>query len=774
MDNFIEEYLVAIGAKTDSQSFDEAKKQTDDLEKSLKRIEKNTAFVALLKGIEAFITAGKFAIDVIKKIGNTLYENIVGVAKADMGFMKLARSMWVTKETAKSLQMAMDEMGASMQDIAWIPELRDQFYRLREEINQFSTPADADEQLKYIRSIGYDIQVLMIRLKMLREWVVYYLVKYLKPFMDEFKSFIKWLSDQIGGRMSTVAKKFAQIMGSVIGSIYSAFKIASKVIQSVVEWIAELPENVKKWAAIFSAVGAAIMAGPFGILLAAIGAAFVLLQDFVYYMNGWSSSRTMAPIWEMLVKFTRGTGSNIMAKIKEFLSDVADILDYIINELNIRQVFDGIKDALWEIVKGSQALWNVNIKRVKEFLKLFNIGKPQVSSFFGAMAKNISNAILLITDFAKLLGKLIQIAAKVKDGKLSEAWDLFKGSVTDFADNASKRLSNIWENNKKFYSDTWNGVKKQAAALYGGGTGNATETGEKVVENASQFGQGYKWFDPTGENTTSDRQCASFASQMMEQSGVDVEVTMNGDALAKQFKDVGAYHSASEGYEPQPGDLIDWAHHVGIYAGNGQYIARNSDSGVVRGDMEGMEQYFGELWGFGSVAELQAAKTPAEENNDVQQFAYTKPAEEKSVPAAGLVSGDREMAMSIPQFQKKEETGFGQLFNLFKKDDKTEPVYAESPEIPMQEVFKEFPSSQDVQGSYADMASSIVSGDQEMIIPPSNETVNTSNSTINLGGISIGDIIIGGTKATPKEIAQAVQDGVKGAIDFRFQRGLVT
>jgi hypothetical protein len=83
-------------------------------------------------------------------------------------------------------------------------------------------------------------------------------------------------------------------------------------------------------------------------------------------MNGWSSSRSLAPLWEMLLKFTRGTGSDIMTKIKEFLSDVADILDYIVNDLNIREVFDDVKDAVWEIYKGFDELWKTNIKNFKE------------------------------------------------------------------------------------------------------------------------------------------------------------------------------------------------------------------------------------------------------------------------------------------------------------------------------------------------------------------------------------------------------------------------
>ena len=140
---------------------------------------------------------------------------------------------------------------------------------------------------------------------------------------------------------------------------------------------------------------------------------------------------------------------------------------------------------------------------------------------------------------------------------------------------------------------------------HGGGGGGF---GEDVVKNASQFPDGYQWMDPTGTNKDARNQCASFASQMMKAAGIDIEVVVNGDVLANQFKQVGAYHTPSSGYQPQSGDLIDWAHHVGIYAGNGQYIARNSSGGVKRGSMAGMEAYFGSLWGYGSVAELQKAK----------------------------------------------------------------------------------------------------------------------------------------------------------------------
>ena len=689
MDNFIEEYLIAIGAKTDSQSFNEARKQTSELEKSLKRIEQNTAFTALLKGIEAFITAGKFAIDVIKKIGNTLYDNIVGVAKADMAYMKLARSMWVTKETAKSLQMAMDEMGASMQDIAWIPELRDQFVRLREEINKFSTPADADNQLKFIRNIGYDIQVLMIRLKMLREWVVYYLIKYLQPFMDEFKAFINWVSDQIGGRMSTVAKKFAQIMGSIIGSIYSAFKIASKVIQSVVQWIEELPANVKKWAVIFSAVGAAIMSGPFGILLAAIGAAFVLIQDFVYYMNGWSSSKSLAPMWEMLVKFARGTGSDIMSRIKTGLTEISNILDHLITELKIQEVFTSIKDAVKEIAKGFEDLFKSVVKRIEQIIKLFGIGKPTVYSFVSTLAKGITMGVKNMAEFIKLLGRVLQAAALIQKGEWSKAATLFRDSVWDFG-------SNVWNNAKQY----WGGVAQSAGDFYGG-LSNSVKNALGYDANANDRArEAWKQAQRIAPDLNIDP-AILYGQWYHETKGFTSDLAVNDNNIGGLTQT-----AAKAGYHQPDGSLY--------YMSFGSY--------------EEFADYYKRVWG----PYIKGSKSAEEFAARLKSEGYYGDLYSNYMP--GVKNGMQHIPASAAQLEYKEPTL--------------------------------------LDGTYASLpaANGIMPGEWEM----ATSGIPGLGNTPLLGGVNIGEINIGGTNATPKEIAQAVKDGVQGAINARYQRGFNT
>ena len=152
-----DEYLVTIGADIDQNSFNSAKAALTELKKHLMKLKEAAAPLALATAISA--------------IGKAAYETIKSVAMADMEYKKLAASMWTTKETAKALSVAMKTRGVSQDEIAWVPELREQFFRLRAELQRFATPADADAQLRYIREIGYDVQALFVRLKMLKEWI---------------------------------------------------------------------------------------------------------------------------------------------------------------------------------------------------------------------------------------------------------------------------------------------------------------------------------------------------------------------------------------------------------------------------------------------------------------------------------------------------------------------------------------------------------------------------------------------------------------------------
>lgn len=416
------EYLVKLSADIDTNSFNAAMAALNQLMNALKNIKGLAAAAAAVTG---FAAIGKAAIDTIKS-----------VAAADMQFKRLANQMWITKDSAKALSTAMKVMGVSEEDLAWIPELREQFFRLRSEMNQLATPIDADRQLKWIREIGYDIQSLQVKLKMLKEWVTYYLIKYLQPFIKEFQQFIQWLNDKLGKNMPQIAKKIAEFLGHVVSVGLSALKVLKSVIGTVYRFIDGLPANVKKWGAIFATVGAVIMAGPFGKFLIAIGGALLLLEDFVYYMNGWKSSKTLAPVWEKLLDFLEGDSlANVTKGVKEFLNWVADKLDdafsKFVKGFDWSEAKRSLMKGLHDLKGGVDALFD----SVSDLFDKINKStdakhKNQQRSFWESLGKYVSDSVKALGDLAGDLGKIFRAVACALSGDFKGAASLLMQVAT--------------------------------------------------------------------------------------------------------------------------------------------------------------------------------------------------------------------------------------------------------------------------------------------------------------------------------------------------------
>lgn len=413
MPEVMSEYLVKLSADIDTNSFNAAMGALNSLVGKLKNLKQFAAIGALASG---FVAMGKAAIDAIKS-----------VASADMQFQKLANTMWITVDSAKALSTAIKVMGVSEEDIAWIPELREQFFRLREEMNQLATPADADSQLKWIREIGYDIQSLQVKLKMLKEWIVYYLIKYLHPFIKEFQQFIQWVSDKLGNNLPQIAKNIARFLSNIVALGVTVIKVVKSVIGTIYDFVESLPANVKKWGAIFSAVGAMIMAGPFGAFIAAIGGALILLQDFLYYMNGWKSSKTLAPIWEKLLNFLEGdTLSSLSESVKKLLGLIANQLDFIVKSfvegVDWQGIFDTWSDGVGELFEGVKELFSSIVDLFDEIQEGTGAKSKAVQqSFWSSVGSFISSALKELGNYAGMLGKIAKALALIFRGDFAGA-----------------------------------------------------------------------------------------------------------------------------------------------------------------------------------------------------------------------------------------------------------------------------------------------------------------------------------------------------------------
>lgn len=141
---------------------------------------------------------------------------------------------------------------------------------------------------------------------------------------------------------------------------------------------------------------------------------------------------------------------------------------------------------------------------------------------------------------------------------------------------------------------------------------SGSDAGDKVLEAVKGYKIGDQWMGASGD---SRNQCANWVSDVYSKIGLPELGNENGDKLMTNFGK--AYHKAGSGYTPQPGDAINFKKHVGIYVGNGKYMARNSEGGVHVGTMSEAIKNFGQPIGYGSIGDYTKTSRSGKYNNKI-------------------------------------------------------------------------------------------------------------------------------------------------------------
>ena len=179
--------------------------------------------------------------------------------------------------------------------------------------------------------------------------------------------------------------------------------------------------------------------------------------------------------------------------------------------------------------------------------------------------------------------------------------------------------------------------------------------GRLAADIAAGHPQGEQWMGNITNNPAI--QCDSYTANVYAEAGIDsiggqsTEGIINDDA----FRAAGAYHAAGGGYEPEAGDLVDFAGHVGIYMGNGMVNSRQSSGGVQTISMDEAESYFGAVQGYGSLAEATGGRTVTERRIGTREEAE---AARQAQEAARKLEQGRKDALNLAETMAKGISGF--------------------------------------------------------------------------------------------------------------------
>lgn len=413
MSNILEEYLVRIGAEVDKDAFAGAAKAINNLSGMLGKLGSILKYGGIFVGLA--------------KVTEAVIDNIKAVASADLEYQKLAQSMWVTKDTAKTLSVVLKTMGASQEDVAWVPELREQFFRLRQEMAELSAPADADGQLAWIREIGYDVQSLQLKLKMFKEWVVYYLIKELQPYIKEFQEFISWLNDKFGKNLPALARKVASVLASVVRVAMSLVKALKWLFEGIYNFIDALPSKTKALVAVFAVVGAAIMAGPFGLMMMAIGTALIMLEDFFGYLEGRESSNTLKPLWKWLTDENNPL-RRLIEKLKEGIAFILEKLTELFEKVFTEERQEKLKKTVANIAKGVAEIAE-GLATIVE--SIFGKKYPVVKKFWDFFLTAVGKVVDKVLTLTNSMGHLMRALGKAMQGDFKGAREEFINAAAD-------------------------------------------------------------------------------------------------------------------------------------------------------------------------------------------------------------------------------------------------------------------------------------------------------------------------------------------------------
>lgn len=231
--SFVDEYLVKLGSSVDAsgmQRFNQALREATAVSTSSASSIAGAFFKTQTELTAGFAAIGAATLGLVDK-----------VAMADQSYRLFAMHMYMSKDAARSLKVAMDALGEPLENLTWDPELRGRTHQLIQDQLAMAPRGDFEAQMRKIRDIRFEFTRMEVEGQYLAMHVVQDFMKALgvgpDELLDKLKSFNDWVVHNIPRISSTLVSDFLPVwndMKVIANELGHGVYVAAEAFQSFI------------------------------------------------------------------------------------------------------------------------------------------------------------------------------------------------------------------------------------------------------------------------------------------------------------------------------------------------------------------------------------------------------------------------------------------------------------------------------------------------------------------------------------------------------------
>lgn len=232
MPNFIDEYLLKLGATVDTAGLNRFQNALREASVAVDKVSTAMAgsfFKAQTEILGGFAAIGGAALGLVDK-----------VAMADQEFRLFGLHMYMSKDAARSLKVAMDALGQPMENLMWDPELRARTRQLIADQRSMAPTGDFDEQMRKIRDVRFEFTRMEVELKYLGMHVVQDFMRALGLGPDTLLARLRGFNDWVTHHLPEISARLVNTFLPVWKDIKEVFYATGEAMRSVANAFADI------------------------------------------------------------------------------------------------------------------------------------------------------------------------------------------------------------------------------------------------------------------------------------------------------------------------------------------------------------------------------------------------------------------------------------------------------------------------------------------------------------------------------------------------------